>query len=67
MRFAKACEVNVLLKNALSLITDGERLALNLTGNSGQAKGGSGDVLSGVLAGLCAGVKEIVTDTANKQ
>ena len=55
MRFAKACEVNVLLKNALSLITDGERLALNLTGNSGQAKGGSGDVLSGVLAGLCAG------------
>ena len=53
--FAKKYKVNVLLKNALSVITDGERVALNATGNSGQAKGGSGDVLSGVIAGLCAG------------
>ena len=52
--FAKRYSVNLLLKNALSMITDGERLALNATGNSGQAKGGSGDVLAGVLAGLCA-------------
>jgi NAD(P)H-hydrate epimerase len=29
-------------------------VALNTAGNSGQAKGGSGDVLSGVIAGLCA-------------
>ena len=54
MRFARGCRATVLLKNALSVITDGEKLALNLTGNSGQAKGGSGDVLSGVIAGLCA-------------
>ena len=38
----------------MSILTDGERMRLNVTGNSGQAKGGSGDVLSGVLAGLCA-------------
>ena len=52
--FAIQYKVNVLLKNALSVITDGERTFLNATGNSGQAKGGSGDVLSGVIAGLCA-------------
>lgn len=52
--FAGKYRVNLLLKNALSMITDGERLALNVAGNSGQAKGGSGDVLAGVIAGLCA-------------
>ncbi len=52
--FAKTCKGTVLLKNAVSLITDGERISLNATGNSGLAKGGSGDVLSGIIAGLCA-------------
>ena len=42
------------LKNNRTLITDGERLALNLTGTPALAKGGSGDVLSGLLAGTCA-------------
>lgn len=46
--------ISVLLKNAVSVITDGTRTTLNVAGCSGQAKGGSGDVLSGVLAGLCA-------------
>lgn len=46
--------VNVLLKNATSVLTDGTRCCLNAAGCSGQAKGGSGDVLSGVIAGLCA-------------
>ena len=52
--FAKEFVVTVLLKNAVSVITDGERTAVNTTGNAGQAKGGSGDTLAGVLAGLCA-------------
>lgn len=52
--FSREYGVCVLLKNAASVITDGTRLALNTTGNSGLAKGGSGDVLAGVLAGLCA-------------
>ncbi len=46
--------VSVLLKNAVSVVTDGSRVSINETGSSGQAKAGSGDVLSGVLAGLCA-------------
>ncbi len=52
--FAQEKKVNVLLKNAVSLVTDGERCAVNVSGCSGQAKGGSGDVLAGVVAGLCA-------------
>lgn len=52
--FAKEFGVTLLLKNAVSIITDGERTAINRTGNSGQAKGGTGDTLAGVLAGLCA-------------
>ena len=52
--FAEKYGVSVLLKNASSIITDGERISVNTAGNSGLAKGGSGDVLSGVLAGLCA-------------
>ena len=51
--FAKTCAVTVLLKNAVTIVTDGTKTALTVTGTSGQAKGGSGDVLSGVTAGLC--------------
>ena len=52
--FAKEYGVTVLLKSAASILTDGKRVVLNTSGTSGQAKGGSGDVLSGVIAGLCA-------------
>ena len=46
--------VNVLLKSAVSVLSDGARVCVNTAGCSGQAKAGSGDVLSGVIAGLCA-------------
>lgn len=52
--FAKEYNVTVLLKSACSIITDGETVVLNTTGSSALAKGGSGDVLSGILAGLLA-------------
>lgn len=52
--FAKMHRVTVLLKNAVSVVTDGEKTAVNAAGTAGQAKGGSGDVLSGAIAGLCA-------------
>lgn len=52
--FAKENSVTILLKNAATIVTDGKKTAVNFTGNSGQAKAGSGDVLSGVIVGLCA-------------
>ena len=52
--FSALLRANVLLKNAVSVLSDGERTAINVTGCSGQAKAGSGDVLSGLIAGLCA-------------
>ena len=44
----------LLLKNAVSVIYGKDGIFVNAAGNSGQAKGGSGDVLAGVLAGLLA-------------
>jgi len=40
------------LKGAGSLISDGERVVINSSGNAGMASGGMGDVLSGIVAGL---------------
>ncbi len=53
-QFAKEFDVVVVLKSATSIITDGESVYLNTTGNSGLAKAGSGDVLSGIMTGLCS-------------
>lgn len=43
-----------LLKGHRSLVSSGVRTALNPTGGPGLAKGGSGDVLTGLIAGLWA-------------
>ncbi|OKY26836.1 bifunctional ADP-dependent NAD(P)H-hydrate dehydratase/NAD(P)H-hydrate epimerase [Thalassotalea sp. PP2-459] len=40
------------LKGAGSLISDGEIIWINTSGNSGMASGGMGDVLSGIIAAL---------------
>jgi NAD(P)H-hydrate epimerase len=42
----------MLLKGAGTLVTDGRRVYTNKTGNAGMATGGSGDVLTGVIAAL---------------
>ena len=52
--FAAGHGVTVLLKNAVSVIDNGKISCVNERGTPGQAKGGTGDVLSGVIAGLCA-------------
>jgi NAD(P)H-hydrate epimerase len=44
----------VLLKGHTDIISDGERVKLNDTGNPGMTVGGTGDVLSGIVAGLMA-------------
>ena len=53
--FALRHRVTVVLKGARTLIAhpDG-RVAVNTTGNPGMAKGGSGDLLTGVVAALLA-------------
>ncbi len=49
---AAECGLVILLKGPDTLITDGSRQARNTTGNPGMASGGSGDVLTGILAAL---------------
>ncbi len=52
--FAHRYGIVVNAKNARSVITDGRVSFINPTGNSALAKGGSGDVLSGICAVLAA-------------
>ena len=44
----------VLLKGHTDVVSDGSRVKLNNTGNPGMTVGGTGDVLSGIVAGLLA-------------
>ncbi|HEX6985922.1 MAG TPA: NAD(P)H-hydrate dehydratase [Planctomycetaceae bacterium] len=50
--FAAEHGVVLLLKGHRTVVTDGARLAVNETGNSGMATGGCGDVLTGLIAAL---------------
>lgn len=52
--FARENSVVLLLKGHETVITDGEKIAINPTGNPGMATGGSGDVLTGLIAALLA-------------
>jgi NAD(P)H-hydrate epimerase len=54
VQFAERFGVVLLLKGMGTLVTDGSRLYRNSTGNPGMATGGSGDVLTGVIAALLA-------------
>ena len=52
--FAKEHGVVVVLKGHGSVVTDGERVVINSTGNPGMATGGTGDVLTGLTGALLA-------------
>jgi NAD(P)H-hydrate epimerase len=52
VELARECGVIVVLKGHRTLVTDGHQQVENTTGNPGMATGGSGDVLTGVIAAL---------------
>jgi ADP-dependent NAD(P)H-hydrate dehydratase len=54
VHFAAERGVVLVLKGHNTLVTDGVRLYRNTTGNPGMATGGSGDVLTGLIAALIA-------------
>jgi ADP-dependent NAD(P)H-hydrate dehydratase len=54
VRFAIEQRQILVLKGANTLVTDGNRLYVNRTGNPGMATGGCGDVLTGLIAALVA-------------
>ncbi|MDQ3020832.1 MAG: NAD(P)H-hydrate dehydratase [Bacteroidota bacterium] len=50
--FAKEYKVILVLKNSPTIITDGENFFINSTGKENLATSGTGDVLSGIIAGI---------------
>jgi NAD(P)H-hydrate epimerase len=54
--YAEKQKITFVLKDARTMISCAERLTfINTSGNNGMSTGGSGDVLSGMIAGLCSG------------
>jgi NAD(P)H-hydrate epimerase len=49
---AKEYNFTILLKGAIDIISNGEKTAINKTGSPAMTVGGTGDVLSGLLAGI---------------
>ena len=54
MKFSKQNRVVTLLKGITDVISDGDSVLLNRTGNSGMTVGGTGDVLAGIVGALFA-------------
>jgi NAD(P)H-hydrate epimerase len=54
VEFAAAHRVILVLKGAGTVVTDGRQVYVNTSGNPGLATGGSGDVLTGLIAALLA-------------
>jgi NAD(P)H-hydrate epimerase len=52
--FAARHNIVLVLKGHRSVVTDGAQTVINSTGNSGMATGGTGDVLTGLIAALLA-------------
>lgn len=54
----------IVMKDSRTFVSDGTQVYVNLSGNHALAKGGSGDVLSGIIGGLLArGMKNFLAAT----
>ena len=51
-QMAQITQAVVVLKGAGTVVTDGQRVYVNTTGNPGMGTGGAGDVLTGVISAL---------------
>ena len=51
---SRECKCTVLLKGVVDIISNGESVKLNSTGNPGMTVGGTGDLLAGLVGGLMA-------------
>ncbi len=65
VKFSREYGVNVVLKGANTVVTDGDHIFVNTSGNPALAKGGSGDVLCGMIGGLLAQGAEPIDAAAN--
>ena len=54
IKMAELLDIVIVLKGHQTFVTDGNNTFFNNTGNSGLAKGGSGDALTGLITGLLA-------------
>lgn len=60
---AKRYQAICVLKGAGSLISDGDTVWVNSSGNAGMATGGMGDVLSGIIAALALQMPNLIDAT----
>ncbi|MBR6537536.1 MAG: NAD(P)H-hydrate dehydratase [Lachnospiraceae bacterium] len=63
-RISSESNLTYVLKDAVTLTIKNTECIVNTTGNNGMATGGSGDVLCGVIAALCAAGKDPFTAAA---
>jgi NAD(P)H-hydrate epimerase len=56
--FSKRHKLICVLKGAGTVVSDGENIFINTTGNPGMATGGCGDVLAGLIGALTSQVKD---------